>query len=115
MKFLMMMMMMMMMMTIMMSFKFLGNVTSQEILDPHHDDVKALTAGPITSTTSETDARVIKAPIDQISSSPLSTTSSTSILSSTSSSPQIVTKVTPVKPSKPGYKGPPKATTGINK
>jgi hypothetical protein len=114
MKFLMMMM-MMMMMTIMMSFEFLGNVTSQEIVDPHHDDVKALTAGPITSTTSETDARVIKAPIDQISSSPLSTTSSTSILSSTSSSPQIVTKVTPVKPSKPGYKGPPKATTGINK
>lgn len=111
---------MMMMMTITMSFEFLGSVTSQETVDPHHDDVKALTAGtltvPITSNTTETDAPVIKAPIDQISSSPpLSTTSSTSILSSTSSSPQIVTKVTPVKPSKPGYKGPPKATTGTNK
>lgn len=104
-----------------MSFEFLGNVTSQEtIVDLHHDDVKALTAGTvtvlITSTTTEKDVPVIKAPIDQISSSPpLSATSSTSILSSTSSSPQIVTKVTPVKPSKPGYKGPPKATTGTFK
>ena len=56
----------MMMMTITMSFEFLGDVTSQEIVDQHHDDVKALTAGPITSTTSETDARVIKAPCGEI-------------------------------------------------